>query len=641
MAVKPIAINKFDWWLNLTTGSNIGDNQFVIAKNVYYNVNKQLETRRWYIKFGAAVGSAKWITSYFFTQRDDTGATMALCASGTDMYKYDPTDWSWDSIKSWLTEYETMAGKTTWKTRRDFATYKNTIYMCNWVDSYASFDWYTPAFITGSSTATSVVATWTAISDGSFKISNLNGAEVNVTGINFTSGVTTMDNVATKIQTALRAVTSKLETVTRSTDHFIVSSADTTSNSSIYYIQWWSSGTSIHTLMDCYYPAVITPKARNPTYTEYPEAPRIRYINMNTDTLFGSWEDINPITFYYSESAPTDWSSFYANSVVVGWDEMGRINGQNELGQVILAFKSGKIYSIDVTNEKALPIDSQTGGFSDRTIANVGNSLVYLTERGVDTLKPRTWLDGSTALESSPLDEDVRELTNKITELQLNANAWRYIKRLNNYYITFDTNNDNIPDTTLVYNSLVKAWTQYDYPSIYDYGMYITADWEYKHLFTSAITDQVYEMESGFDDDWITINYEIQTKAFDFGEPGTFKTFEYVDIIGQKSKWTEIPVKIYVWDELVGWATIDDTKIINNTTPSQTLGTRPIWVDGLTGDSEDDVPMYSYLIRVPLYSTWQSISVNMSSEWGIWMLEKMRIWVNWEPIDVFSYANIG
>lgn len=69
---------------------------------------------------------------------------------------------------------------------------------------------------------------------------------------------------------------------------------------------------------------------------------------------------------------------------------MGRINGQNELGQVILAFKSGKIYSIDVTNEKALPIDSQTGGFSDRTIANVGNSLVYLTERGVDTLKPRT-----------------------------------------------------------------------------------------------------------------------------------------------------------------------------------------------------------------------------------------------------------
>lgn len=518
MAVKPISIKKFDWWLNLTTGSSIGDNQFVIAKNVYYNVNKQIETRRWFAKFGAAVGSGKPVTSYFFTQRDDNLATMALCASGTDMYKYNETLGTWASIKSWLAEYETLTGRTTRKTRRDFATYKNIIYMCNGVDKYASYN-----------------------------------------------------------------------------------------------------GT---------------------TYTEYASAPKIRYINMNTDTLFWSWEDTNPITFYYSAPAPADWSSFYTNSVVVGWDELGRINGQNELGQVILAFKSGKIYSIDITNEKALPIDSQTGGFSDRTIANVGNSLVYLTERGVDTLKPRTGLDWSSALESSPLDEDVRELTNKITELQLNANTARYIKGINNYYITFDTNNDNIPDTTLVYNSLVKAWTQYDYPAIYDYWIYITTEGVYKYLFTSATTDQVYEMETGYDDDGVTINYEIQTKAFDFWEPGTFKTFEYVDIIGKKSKWTEIPVKIYVGEELVGGATIDDTKIINNNQSSQALWTRPIGIDSLTGDSEEDIPMYDYLIRVPLYSTGESISINMSSEWWIWILEKMRIGVNWEPIDVFSYANI-
>lgn len=61
----------------------------------------------------------------------------------------------------------------------------------------------------------------------------------------------------------------------------------------------------------------------------------------------------------------------------------------NELGNIVLALKSGKIYSIDVTNQRADPIDAQTGGFSDRTIANVGNSIVYLTDRGVDTLRPR------------------------------------------------------------------------------------------------------------------------------------------------------------------------------------------------------------------------------------------------------------
>jgi hypothetical protein len=68
----------------------------------------------------------------------------------------------------------------------------------------------------------------------------------------------------------------------------------------------------------------------------------------------------------------------------------------------------------------------------------------------------------------------------------------------------------------LVYNSLVKAWTKYEYPAIYDYGFYITPAGEYKYVFTSANTDQVYEMESGYDDDGVTINYEIQTKAFDF-----------------------------------------------------------------------------------------------------------------------------
>ena len=40
---------------------------------------------------------------------------------------------------------------------------------------------------------------------------------------------------------------------------------------------------------------------------------------------------------------------------------MGRINGMSEFGQVMLAMKNSKIYSIDVANAKALPIDAQTG----------------------------------------------------------------------------------------------------------------------------------------------------------------------------------------------------------------------------------------------------------------------------------------
>jgi hypothetical protein len=50
------------------------------------------------------------------------------------------------------------------------------------------------------------------------------------------------------------------------------------------------------------------------------------------------------------------------------------------------------------------------------------------------------------------------------------------IERLGNYYFSFDADGDDIPDTTLVYNSDCKAWTQYDYPLVYDYGEYLTAD---------------------------------------------------------------------------------------------------------------------------------------------------------------------
>jgi len=53
-----------------------------------------------------------------------------------------------------------------------------------------------------------------------------------ITGIDFT-GVASIEDVATTIQTAIRTLTTKLETVVRSTNRFIVSSVDITSASAI------------------------------------------------------------------------------------------------------------------------------------------------------------------------------------------------------------------------------------------------------------------------------------------------------------------------------------------------------------------------------------------------------------------------
>lgn len=50
----------------------------------------------------------------------------------------------------------------------------------------------------------------------------------------------------------------------------------------------------------------------------------------------------------------------------------------------------------------------------------------------------------------------VRALTDKVTEFQFNSGVGYYNRALNNYYYAFDTNNDNIPDTVLVYSTLTR-----------------------------------------------------------------------------------------------------------------------------------------------------------------------------------------
>lgn len=90
---------------------------------------------------------------------------------------------------------------------------------------------YTPAFLTGWSSAQNNAATWAAVTNGSFRIT-VDWTAYNVDWINFT-GDASMADVAATIQAALRAVTSWTETVVWSTDHFVITSWDTSSTSAI------------------------------------------------------------------------------------------------------------------------------------------------------------------------------------------------------------------------------------------------------------------------------------------------------------------------------------------------------------------------------------------------------------------------
>jgi len=88
---------------------------------------------------------------------------------------------------------------------------------------------YTPAYLTGGGSAESTVSVWDSVSDGSER-GTVDGTAYNVDGMDFTS-ITDMDGVAAVKQAAWRAATGTLLTIVWDTDHFVYTSANTTSSS--------------------------------------------------------------------------------------------------------------------------------------------------------------------------------------------------------------------------------------------------------------------------------------------------------------------------------------------------------------------------------------------------------------------------
>ena len=595
-------IENFHWWLSLVEPSNLDDNQFEVLTNMFYNKDKRIQTRRWIKTFGTAIWTNP-ISSYFFFQRDDNWTRIAICVSGTQMYKYNEWTTVWDSIKTWLTEFE--ADGTT-RTRWSFAVYKNVIYMWDWVNAYASYDWttYTELWVT---------SVWTCTFDNTTETITKATHWLSIwDSVKFTSSWTLPAEITSgQYYFVISVPTGDTFTISKTANWTVLDFTD----------DW----TWTHTLLKT-------------------SQPRVRYLQYMWDRIFWAWDDTNPSSLYYTASLPADATDITTNVLVVWWDELGRINWLKEIWQIILAFKSDKIYSIDVATPTSNPIDSQNGGYSHRAIKNVENGLLYYNDIWVDSLKQRSWVTWSQALSAEPMTNDLRGLIEKITPKSYNYNTWIYISALTNYYFSFDTWNDRIPDTTLVRSNLTWGWSKYTLPAMYDYWLWIDSDWVYHYLMASANGWQMYEIESWFQDFWLWIFNELKTKQWDFKDSSIWKTFESVDIIWLKNEWSEIIVEILVDWDVISTATITDTMTDPFATPI-TIWVSPTGIEPLAWWSWtwEEVDLSQYIIRVPMCASWPNIQVRMYSEDNpnIWTLDKIKInyWV--ESMDIFSTANIG
>lgn len=571
------------WWLNLTQSDKLKDSEFKVLKNFFYNNSKQLQTRLGYTTFGNAIGSSP-ITSYFFFQHDETKARMAVCNSGTTFYKYNESTENRDSVQSNLIEYETLPQKTANRTRWDYAVYKNVIYTGDWVNPYASYDWttYTQIGLTNVSswisfdhTSNLVQKTWHSLSDWS--------------EIFFYQG--TMPSEITLYQV-----------------YYVVNS--NANDFQISTTKWWD----VVSFTDNW--------SWTPWYKSLSE-PRCRYLQYLWDRVYWAWDDSSPNTLYYTNAAPADGTNINQNALVVWWDEQGNITWLREYSQLVLTFKSWKIYAINVATPSADPVDSQTWWYWDRCIHSVWNWLVYFNERWIDTLKNRDWVSGAAGIESEPLSDNVRALIETIKEKQFDSWAAYYNKILNNYYFSFDTSNDNRPNTHLVYNSLVWAWSEYVLPPIYDYGHYVDSDWVVRHLFASASGWQMYEFEKWYDDNGTAIEYELESKDYDFWTEW-LKIFEFMTFSGYKQENWDVDITVMVdGEEIWVWVITDSNLDLGK--PRWSLGVDSMGVEVLWGVWSDNLPMYPFRIRIPFYARWENISYRLKCTWVQLILE--TVWV--------------
>lgn len=122
-------VDDFTGGLNTANATIIKDNELAIAKNMYYDEQKILSTRRGIATFGNAVAGLSDFHSLYFTTFTD-GTRILLAGGGTSVYRYNETTSDWDVIQAGLTA----------DLKLSFVTFKDVIYWMNGTDNSTGYD---------------------------------------------------------------------------------------------------------------------------------------------------------------------------------------------------------------------------------------------------------------------------------------------------------------------------------------------------------------------------------------------------------------------------------------------------------------------------------------------------------------------
>lgn len=430
---------------------------------------------------------------------------------------------------------------------------------------------YNPAFLTGWLNATRDIAVWSAINNGSFDIT-INGVLRNVTGINF-AWVTSMDDVALKIQTAIRALTSSTETVTWDiTNRLIIKSANVTSTSAITVTATnWAgtdiSGTAQYLTSGTYYMAcaatwgigIVT----NATLSDAPNINPIIGVSFSWFTVIaGNTPESYNFIYFSAPVTPTnperayDWIYNWAENRNMWSKVLGMVAGLNNL--YIFTQNTVEFVGKDslATVGSNFSFYSSPIGEWDQLInmdcaVTANDKAFYLTKNFV--IKTLNYILGTTdpavgELSDRPLLSIRNFLDVQLSDNQDDAFAMRKDDKIYWYLKSADSPINNI---ALVYDVTNDNWYVDD--SIYYANM---TKFNWKYYAGSCLNSDIIEDDSGYDMDWDGIPFIYKTPNLNFGDPVNRKFFKWWELAGEINLETELTV-----NTIIDWFVIDSKTI--------------------------------------------------------------------------------
>lgn len=371
--------------------------------------------------------------------------------------------------------------------------------------------------------------------------------------------------------------------------------------------------------------------------TEYASAPKGTFLIIVNDIGFIGGVPTDPSTIFYTNSNPTDLSS-YPNNETVDEDNNQVLTGLSNVGALIIAFKGRSSYIFDVATPSIEQTDYDGGCQSYRSIARVENDMLFLSDNGVFSMAQRRATSGT--VRADPLSNEIRKEIDQITRPENTAAI--YWPATNNYYLAFNEPGKPRNTRMFVRSTLVNAWTEYTNINANDFAIYVDAAGEEHLLVANAYGGQAIEIEKGFDDQGNVIPYEISTKVYDFDQAGLNITYQRIDFGGFHSEQSSLDATTVISNvvdqtlvKTIEYSPSDGASSSPlNPIAKKTLASTPLG-GASANSSQGDLTLYPFFRFQPTYLTGStaSITIQGSMKNAAFKLTKINLWPVAQPKD--------